>query len=107
MGGKEDNLNTGEPGDCLRLITVVTYPEAYISNLGCRWVGLILKRVVISINYGSPPCRRFLPAFSPLPFRDAVLDPSVASCNRLFMHLLLFSSLLCKPLVKVESWDGD
>ena len=47
------------------------------------------------------------PAAFPLPFRDAVLDPSVVPCNRLFVTPLSLSSLLGRPQVKVESWAGD
>lgn len=44
-----------------------------------------VERAVVGDNSGSQPWKEILPASSLLPFKDALLESSVASCNRLFM----------------------
>lgn len=110
LGRKEDGISMGEPADCPRLIT-----EA--SSCGDCARSLNFKRVGRADTEKSG-CQRQLwiaamediwPAALPLPFGDAVLDPSVVPCNRLFMTplSLLGRPLLGRPPVKVDSWAGD
>ena len=73
LGGKEDEIDRGDPAEGLRRIPVAlivaTDLGAYLSSTGRLWIGLDPARGGTGDNYGSQPWKEIFACFFPSAFQ--------------------------------------